>query len=252
MKCAEFERENSAGCYLAGELSEPEREAFELHYFECDSCFQELQDMRMAREAVRSAGAPATPVARRLRWWLAPGIGIAAALILGVFLYLKAKPEQAATDQAPSMSAPAAMKAAAVELARLEPPPYIATTLRGVQSNAGSEFRDAMRSYADHNYPAAGKALQKVLDRHPDSLDARYFLAISKLLSNDAAGSIAGLRMVIEAGGRSPYAEESHYYLAHALLRTGNKAGAKAELKKVAGMHGDYEQKARDVLKSIQ
>lgn len=49
MKCKLQNRHKLIADYLSGELSENEAKAFEEHYFQCETCFQEL---RVAEEAV--------------------------------------------------------------------------------------------------------------------------------------------------------------------------------------------------------
>lgn len=82
--------------YLAGELAEPERDAFEVHVLECDECRTALQTVlelpaALRATAVASPAAPAPP-GRSGSWsrpapWLslAAGIGVTA-LSAGFFL----------------------------------------------------------------------------------------------------------------------------------------------------------------------
>lgn len=43
--------------YLLGEMTEPEAEAFELHFFECTVCKEELASGALLVENLRAAGA---------------------------------------------------------------------------------------------------------------------------------------------------------------------------------------------------
>jgi anti-sigma factor RsiW len=76
MNCAQVTKEEITEKYLLGRLTEAEQGAFELHFFECERCFEEVESLRMlqteapAGRFVNSrAGLQATePV-------LAPGLG---------------------------------------------------------------------------------------------------------------------------------------------------------------------------------
>ncbi len=65
--------------YLLGEMSEPERESFEEHYFDCSSCFRDVQTAEIFRANLR---AHLADQAGRKRWSLRPLGAVAAALLL--------------------------------------------------------------------------------------------------------------------------------------------------------------------------
>ncbi|HEY2845204.1 MAG TPA: zf-HC2 domain-containing protein [Bryobacteraceae bacterium] len=87
-------------CYLLGEMSPGERDAFEEHYFECAVCAEDVraaaQFIQDAKEVLTTAGAPAVPIRPREtvsrandRWawlaWLQPQF--AAAVIAALVLF---------------------------------------------------------------------------------------------------------------------------------------------------------------------
>lgn len=241
MNCPEVELEHIVEQYLAGQLREPEREQWELHYFECDRCFAALQAMLAVQSALRAAGPAMIPVRRRPVWaWPAMGLAAAAALFAAV---LFTRPSHEAARNVP----PAVAHEGILTLARVEPPPYAASTLRGPGDSAASDFRAAMENYPAGDYHATAAALRQVLQRHPDSADARYFLGICELLDGKAQAAVPELRSIAAAG--SPYAEEAHYFLAQAYLRLGQVPDALAELKRV---EGEYAPKARRLIQQIE
>ncbi len=78
--------------YLAGRLSDADREAFEAHYFECDECFAEVEVAERLRAGIRAVERGATRTQRprsggsgRLAW-LALAATIALAVASGVIV----------------------------------------------------------------------------------------------------------------------------------------------------------------------
>lgn len=77
MDHAEATRINAAEQYLLGEMSEVEREEFELHFFECPECAESLEDAAMlvanARAVFQEPLAPQpAPVRERKKWLVFP------------------------------------------------------------------------------------------------------------------------------------------------------------------------------------
>jgi TolA-binding protein len=250
MTCQSIVESGTMEAYLAGRLSDSEREAFEQHYFSCDRCFEELQVMQAARAALVAHGPepgaiPFRPVKKRSMLWT--GVGIAAAILLASVLWLRPDRPAAGTSQ-PVAQAPAAAGPDLQLLARIDPPAYVPQTLRGAEGAPSAVFQQAMASYTAGNYADGVRGLRAVLDREPGSLDARYFLSICQLLTGDLESGAAGLQAVIAAGSASPYGEEAHFYLGKAFLKQGKLSAARAELETVAGQRGDLRQKARDIL----
>lgn len=253
MTCENFDSTGTLERYLAGKLSEPERDAFEQHYFACDRCFEALRLLRATRDALRAAGAPVPlrapipfAIFRRRAVWAA--IGLAAAIFVGVVFVLANRQPVPNPPRTAQVSAPAPLSPDIQLLARMDPPAYDAQTLRGAESASARRFHDAMASYAARDFVTARDALRKVLDADPSSLDARYFLGICHLLTGGLEPGIAELRHVIDAGSASPYVEEAHFYLAKAYLKQGKVREAREKFGKVAAQTGDLRQQAREIL----
>jgi Putative zinc-finger len=91
MNCNEVEQREILESYLLDRLAEPEREEFEKHYFECASCFSQLQT-RLAVQA-ELQHQPAMPARARgasfrLGWAWAPAfVTVALLLAVGIWWY---------------------------------------------------------------------------------------------------------------------------------------------------------------------
>jgi hypothetical protein len=91
MNCEEVEEREILEEYLLDRLTEPDREEFEKHYFECASCFSQLQT-RLAVQAELQRQ-PAIPdrvrgAGFRLAWaWTPAFVTVALLLAVGVWWY---------------------------------------------------------------------------------------------------------------------------------------------------------------------
>ncbi|WP_031500310.1 hypothetical protein [Bryobacter aggregatus] len=232
MNCTDFAQKEVAEQYLSGQLSEEMREAYESHYFQCEDCFAELEAMRVIRAGLEELGPGRQSRRTPLRWILA----VAAAACLSVFLW-----------RSSSREAPAVLPVERPVLtAQVAPPPYQNATLRGTQSAEKVAFRDAMRGYSKGDFAGTASALRIVLEKYPDALEARYFLAICRLYSDPHSDVAHELESI--ANSNSTYSEEARFYLGYSLLRSSQLQAARRELEAVIAQHGDYEGKARELL----
>jgi anti-sigma factor RsiW len=98
MDHAEATRRFAAEQYLLGELSEPEREEFENHFFACPECAETVEaattlvanTRAVFREGARFPGTAAVPAWKkwlRLEWGFAPAAALAGLLMLVVVGY---------------------------------------------------------------------------------------------------------------------------------------------------------------------
>jgi TolA-binding protein len=279
--CEVIEKEGVAERYLRGELSEADREAFEEHYFTCASCFDELETHRALRQALLEstdrAGLGPSPLRKRraLRWAWAAAAALAAGVAGLAWWWVTtgdgkpANPELSAQEK-PASSQPVAPPSppapvsppetsrphpapipSLATLARVDPPPYTPTVLRGVQDEARRRFRDAMRLYASGDYAAAEPGLAAAAELDPEAPDSAFFLGICRLMSGDFAAAVADLERTI-ALGESPYLEEAHFYLAKARLKQGDVAAAGAALESTVRLRGEHEREARSLLVSLR
>src|SRR5258708_38999638 len=147
MNCERVERENLMERYLAGGLVAELKEDFERHYFECAECAQQLETwMSIAKPLREMAAAPAQP----RRQWAGGAAAIAAGILVVIGVSLA--PRNDTASEAPTA---VARDASFAELARLEPPRYVAPGLRGAETTAETAFRQAMEAYPRRDYTRA-------------------------------------------------------------------------------------------------
>jgi tetratricopeptide (TPR) repeat protein len=253
MECVQIKREEVVERYLTGSLRPEERESFEEHYFACEQCFAALQAQR-ALQAELSASAPqirAMPAPNPTAWRWTAAMATAAVVILSVVVVrwsLKPHSSSPAPPLQTAQSGPAGPSLS--ELARFDPPAYAPTVLRGTQNEAVRKFRMAMKPYQHGDYAGAVTVLRAAVKLNPKDPGPLFFLGVSHLLDNQTDDGIAVLQQCITLGD-TPYLEESHYYLAKALLRKGDATAARRELEEVVRLKGDHEDEAQRLLQQL-
>ena len=204
LTCREVAERGLVERYVAGRLSEAEGlSEFEAHLVGCQRC---QEDVRLAM-TLRAELAARRP---RRTWLLALGLA-AAAGIAGLIVIRGGGPDVRALG------------------ALQQPPLYLGVAVRATPTPADSLFERAMTAYSDGNYRAAATGLARALAAGGDSAPALFFLGASELMTGRPAAAADALRRVI-ALGDTPYLPEAHYYLAKALLRSGDGDGALREL----------------------
>ena len=108
-----------------------------------------------------------------------------------------------------------------------------------------------MDQYRKRDYAGAAARLRAAVEAHPQSVEARFYLGICLLLTNDRTGGGEQLRSVVGAGD-TPYLERAHFYLAKALIGQRDIQGASQQLKNVVAMHGELEKQAQVLLSQIK
>ena len=243
LTCEAVARESLVERYVASQLGEPEREAFELHYFGCDACFQEMESLRLARQVLRHEPVAAEPKKTRFfQWFVWIGAPVAATLALALVFWPRAE-QRTAKFPTPATAQPEANRYA--ELARFDPPRYSPAMLRSPGDQ--DQFTRGMASYARQDYAGAIPPLRKAA---AGSDAARFFLASCELLTGDAEAAIADYRLLLQSPA-SAFAPEAHYSLAKALLRNGDAAGAKQELERTVALKSDFADEARKLLAQL-
>ncbi len=127
-------------------------------------------------------------------------------------------------------------------LARIEPAPP-------PEMPRGTE--EALKPYNRRDYAAAIEQFKAILKVHPDSVEARFYLAVCYLLANDTGSGTAELQQVIGAGN-TPYLDEARFYLAKVLLGRGDVDGARKQLRDAIAAHGDFEKRAEVLLSELR
>jgi len=252
--------EDRAAAYAASRLAEPEVEAFEQHLFACPACVDEVERAIEIRGGLtESADSRAAPETRRLvprLWWPWFSALAAAAVLLavGTSVWLRAPQPQAPIRSGPAtgLVQPASPPGPSLsEIARVRPPVYLSKTLRGVEDEARTQFREAMQDYQRGEYRAAIPRLAAAVRLDPEAPDIRFFLGICYLLTDQDDSAIDHLAKTV-ALGETPYLEEAHFYLAKAYLSKAEPDKARAELERIIRLEGDREQEARELMTQVE
>ncbi len=279
--CARYGDLDFAERYVLGQMSEPEQADFEAHYFECQDCFATVQALQSAQGVLRERDSvPTQRRAARARFTVA-WVGLAAAATIAALLLWSPwrqadrqppAPSVAQQTPPPSPSTPSVVEqppATAQQppvhpptrpaitldaLAMVTPPPYIPFSTRGrtdQQPAQAEAFAVAMKRYAAKDYRAAAAGLQPIVDAQPDAIHAQFFLGISYLMQDDTAKATAVLDRVA-ASGIAPFADEAHFYLAKAALRTHDLDRAERELTLAQQRQAGPPEEAQKLLQELR
>ena len=230
--------------YVVGELSTADAEDFEDHYFACGRCLTQLETVQ---NVARLLGRP-VPI-RRISY---AGFAMAACLVIAVAsgLYWKLQPpgDPPPPAEVARLDVPPAKPWS--ELGKFDAPAYRETKLRGTANAAGQTFLEGIAAYRRGAYVEAAPLLRKASEANPRDAKAAFFSGVCLVLAGDANGGLDALRRVDELG-LTPYQEEARFYLAKALLQQNDAAAAKAALKGVVALHGDWESQAKELLTKL-
>lgn len=264
MNCEEVEEREILEEYLLDRLTEPDREEFEKHYFECASCFSQLQTrLAVQAELQRQPAIPARArgAGFRLAWaWTPAFVTVALLLAVGVWWYSAQKhtPSQRASSSPPvanpevsAPSTPPSSTAPSLEaLARVEPPPYSEKVLRGAEDKGQEAFRAAMQNYLKEDYAKAIAGLQTAVKANPQAANFNFYLGACYLLTGQTDPAIVYLRKTISLGNLT-YSESAHFYLAKAYLKKKELSAAEEQLQETVQLHGSRETESEEILQQL-
>ena len=230
-------------------LKEPERTAFEEHFFLCQKCLEEVRVWR----AVQQTAVPVTEPSRAANFyiWAAAAAAVAAILFMGVSGMARVRSHFGPPALVARVPPPGTNLDSVKSLGAVEAPRYQAPVLRGTTDSSEQQFHEAMESYSRHDYRAAAAGLQASLSTNPGSAAARFYLGVCDLLLDRADESIIELRRA-EAAGPSLYLEEARFFRAKALLSKRDLGGASQALESVVSLSGDRQAEARKLLAQLQ
>jgi tetratricopeptide (TPR) repeat protein len=242
MQCEQVLRDGIAERYLRGALSAADQEAFERHYFECASCFDELESLRLLRQAL-AEGVAANEAVSEARGGWAPGTWAAAAAVVAVIgggLFWLAVNSNRPSGGASEGDGRVAEQQAAVPVlpAPETPTPRVPEAGHPAQPgptaprvNLGGAARSAaLAALAVVQAPPYTPApLRGVLDEA-----ARRFREAMKLyVDRDYEGAKAGLR---EAAELDPERPDIAFFLGICALLTDEPEAAIAELRRTIAL----------------
>jgi len=234
MTCKEFA--SLTDSYMRGDLPEEKQEAFELHYFECDSCFARLK----AEERLHSKEIPIVTAGKKSAvgwselWKWKPLLAAAAALLvvvsLSIFVIQHYRHMKLIYD-----------------ISTFSPPIYLESETRGPATAA--TFAEAMQYYSRGDYTRALEILKQI---PPSSRNSQviFFKGVCFLLVNELKNAVTELDIIIESMNASYY-DEAIYYKAIALLRMNKKDKALEQLKHLADMFSPYSLKANQLIEKV-
>jgi TolA-binding protein len=264
MNCTEVEEREILERYLLDRLTEPEREEFEKHYFECGTCFAQVQTGLALQTELRRQ--PAMPVRARgaslLRTWVwAPAFAaIVILLTAGIWWYSarNRQPLQQVAAPPPKVSPNVPVKVQSPsttpsleELARVEPPPYSAVVLRGAEDESHEAFHKAMQYYVKEDYAHAIPGVRAAVEASPQTASFSFYLGACYLLTGQTDLAIISFRKTVSLGD-SAYSESAHFYLAKAYLGNKDVARAQDELQRTVQFHGSLEAPAAEILRQLR
>ncbi len=231
MDCERANRESIAERYIAGTLDTKTTEEWEQHYFACDHCAQQVELLRTIaaplREMAPEIRNEIRPSAPARRWvWIAIPVAAMAALVVAIpsIDLIGRKPPAPVTENiAPDFTF----------LSKLDPPAYQARVLRGVDTQAEQQFREAMTAYQAHDWERAITGLQRSLELDSKAAATRFFLGATYLLNGNAQAGVAELERV--AAVDSPFRDEARFDLAKGYLALNRPDEAIAALHSCGG-----------------
>jgi len=264
MNCKEVEEQDIAEQYLLDRLTDPEREGFEKHYFECGTCFSQLQTgLALQTELRRQPAMPARARGASLRrtWVWAPAFATIVVLFsAGIWWYSarNRQPSQQVTlppskvsPEVPVQAQPPLAAPSLEELARVEPPPYAGVVLRGAEDEAHETFRHAMQFYVKGDYTHAIPGVRAAVKASPQTPGFNFYLGACYLLAGQIDPAIVSFRQTVSLGD-PVYSESAHFYLAKAYLQKKDVARAEDELQKTVQSHGSLESEAAEILRHLR
>jgi len=262
MNCKEIEERDLPELYLLEQLTESERDEFEKHYFECESCFAQVQTGLMLQAELRrdpSARSRAGGALQRRMWsWTPAFVAVALLFVAGIWWSSARKhlPPQisSSTSVASPQAAPQTQSSAAPsleELARVQPPVYNAVVLRGAEDEAQQSFRDAMQRYAKGDYSNAIPGLRAAVKADPRTARFNFYLGVCYLVTDQTDAAVLSLHKTVSLGDPS-YSAPAHFYLAKAYLREKDVSDAENELQETIRLHSGMEAEATEILHQLR
>jgi TolA-binding protein len=265
MNCQEVEERDISELYLLDRLNEAERDEFEKHYFDCESCFAQLQAGLMVQAELQRqplARSQAGGALQRRLWAWTPAFATVALLFaVGIWWYsarghlplqqASSSPPRTTPEVSGQPQPPSPRATSLEELARLEPPPYTGVVLRGAEDEAQEAFRKAMQYYSMGDYAHAIPDLRAAVKASPRTARFNFYLGACYLLTDQTDSAIEFFHKTVSIGDPT-YSEPAHFYLAKAYLRKKDVSAAENELQATMQLHGGKEAEAGEILRQLR
>ena len=180
-----------------------------------------------------------------------PALAVAAAGVLVTTVVWRLQPEVPG-DLAPQTTATVgAAKPAPSFVLTLDKPAVKLTPMalvrRGTGRNAtfADDVAPAMNAYRAGDYQTAAAEFARVQPAFPESVEVPFYLGVTRLFLNDAAGAVSALEAARKLADDT-FGADIAWYLAVAQERAGNLAAARSELDSLCGGKSSYAQRACD------
>lgn len=133
------------------------------------------------------------------------------------------------------------------------PPGHSGTAAR-ITPDEATAYRQALDLYFARQYEAAQRAFRDLLTRWPSGAytgNAEYWIGESLYAQGDYAGAAMAFQRVFAHPGAK--ADDAQLKLGYCALRQGNRAGARAEFRKLVSLHpsSEYVERARGELEKL-
>jgi tetratricopeptide (TPR) repeat protein len=135
------------------------------------------------------------------------------------------------------------------ELARVEPPEYVALTMRA--GDAAPLFDEAMVQYARGNFAEATKGLDAAASRAPKSSRIQFYRGIANLMVNRPERSVEAFDRAAQ-GDDAAYADPARFFRAKAKLRLGQLDAAMRDLEVVARGSSEHADASQRILNALR
>ena len=221
--------------FYQGDLDETGEEPVRDHIASCADCVARARDARDFAATVGAAAGPAPAARRRRGTWLGLAAAVAGLAIVGVWSVRR------------GTGTPPANPAVAIAWSDLAvaPAPYQPTALPGDVGGdvvyragaSGDPFAAAMEHYGARDFAAAETALEALVAARAGGEQARFYLAVTRLINGRAEDARRELES-LERSGAAANRDEVGWYLALALLKTGRVSEARDRLESLAAGGG--------------
>lgn len=236
--------------FYRGGLPEAEVESVREHLAGCASCVDLARDARAFLAAWEAS--PATLRPSSLRW-----LAAAAVLLVAAFAsiwVLRHRPAPPSPGLAPEAAAPAAanpwrnlpVAAAAYRLPRPEDELVFRSP---EEAPPAAAFVAAMAPYARGDYGAADLELGRFLRAHPGQAEASFYRGVSLLILGKSEEAAKLLKSAASSPSPLP---EAAWYLALALLKSGETEAALVPLDEVGQKAGPHQAHAAQLAGEVR
>jgi tetratricopeptide (TPR) repeat protein len=227
--------------FLENTLTEEKREIIELHYFQCDDCFAQLQAREpLHNKEVHIVAANSQQKSIGFKFWSLKPVMAVGALVVIVFTSFLAI----------NGFNKAARRNYLYAITDVPAPAYMTSETRSRDINEGESsqhlFKDAMSLYNKKQYSHALMILNKI-PQSENNPRVSFFKAICYFYMDELKAAEALFDHLI-AGMDPSYYDETIFYKSLALLRMGKKKAALDQLVQLSEMFSPLAPKAKELI----